>query len=224
MDRLWDEHDEEAEGRVVLAPGAVLLRRALGPGAQRALVADCREWARPPAGLRVVRMPNGAEMSARQIGLGWHWVPYRYSRTTEDGTPVKAFPPALGEQAVALAATADPDRQWWDASAYRPDVGLVNHYPDGARMGLHQDKDERSLAPVVSISLGDTAAFRLGGTEHRRGPFHDVVLRSGDVVVFGGPARLAYHGILRVEPGTAPAGLGLDQGRLNVTVRESGLG
>jgi alkylated DNA repair protein (DNA oxidative demethylase) len=163
-------------------------------------------------------------MSAETVCLGWHWYPYRYSRTVDDGggEPVKVFPPGLGDLARGFLAQADPDRRWWDAAAYRPDVGLVNRYDADARMGLHQDKDERSPAPVVSISLGDDALFRLGNTVDRNRPWQDVTLHSGDVLVFGGPARLAYHGVLRITPGTAPD-IGMSSGRLNITIRESGL-
>ncbi len=94
---------------------------------------------------------------------------------------------------------------------------LVNLYRSGARMGLHQDRDEAALdAPVLSVSLGDDALFRIGGTS-RRGPTKSIRLRSGDVVVFGGPARLAFHGIDRLISGTSalvPGG-----GRINLTLR-----
>ena len=90
-------------------------------------------------------------------------------------------------------------------------------------MGLHQDKDEgeRSLAaglPVVSISLGDTARFLFGGLR-RREPIETVLLESGDAFVFGGPARLRYHGVSRILHGTAPPELGVE-GRLNLTFRQ----
>jgi alkylated DNA repair protein (DNA oxidative demethylase) len=209
---------------VELAPGAVLLPGALAIDEQRALVASCREWSKPPAGMRATRMPNGSMMSAQTVCLGWHWYPYRYSRTVDDagGEPVKAFPTELGVLARRVAAAADPERRWWDASAYEPDLALVNFYDDAARMGLHQDRDEKSDAPVVSISLGDAGRFRLGNTENRKRPWRDVVLHSGDVLVFGGPARLAYHGVLGIDPGTGPP-LGMSVGRLNITIRESGL-
>lgn len=98
-----------------------------------------------------------------------------------------------------------------------PECCLVNLYRAGARMGLHQDRDEAELgAPVVSISLGDRALFRLGGTT-RRGPTRALLLESGDVVVLGGAARLAFHGIDRVEPGTS--GLVPGGGRINLTLR-----
>ena len=103
------------------------------------------------------------------------------------------------------------------ADAPDPECCLVNLYRDGARMGLHQDKDEQALsAPVVSVSLGDEALFRIGG-DTRRGPTRSVPLSSGDVVMFGGPARLAYHGIDRVRPDSStlvPGG-----GRINLTLR-----
>jgi DNA oxidative demethylase len=91
-------------------------------------------------------------------------------------------------------------------------------------MGMHADKDERSLAPVVSLSLGASCVFRFGNTESRGRPWTDVELESGDLFVFGGPSRLAYHGVPRVQPGTGDPGIGLAAGRLNITLRESGLG
>ncbi|MYT03951.1 MULTISPECIES: alpha-ketoglutarate-dependent dioxygenase AlkB, partial [Streptomyces] len=99
---------------------------------------------------------------------------------------------------------------------------LINFYDQDARMGMHRDSDEKSDAPVVSLSLGDTCVFRFGNPETRTKPYTDVELRSGDLFVFGGPSRLAYHGVPRVHPGTAPPELGLT-GRLNITLRVSGL-
>ena len=210
----------------VLRPGAVLVRGALDRDEQAALVARCRAWAQPPAGMRATRMPNGAVMSARTVCLGWYWYPYRYSRTVDDGEggPVKPFPTELVPSTRRLLAQADPAGTWWDAAAYEPDVALVNFYDRDAKMGLHQDKDERGLAPVVSLSLGDDGVFRFGNDTDRKRPWHDVVLRSGDLFVFGGPARLAYHGVLRIDPGTGPnEEIGMGEGRLNLTIRESGL-
>ena len=107
----------------------------------------------------------------------------------------------------------------WHEIAAAPDAEccLVNLYREGARMGLHQDKDERNFAaPVVSVSLGDDALFRIGG-ETRKGPTQSVMLSSGDVVMFGGPARLAYHGIDRIRPGSSSLIAG--GGRINLTLR-----
>ncbi|MFF4395089.1 alpha-ketoglutarate-dependent dioxygenase AlkB family protein [Streptomyces sp. NPDC001480] len=207
-------------GRTHVVPGAVHVPDWLDAGAQRELLAACREWARPPAGLRSVRTPGGGTMTARQVCLGWHWYPYSYARTVVDGdgTPVKPFPAWLGDLGRrAVADALGPDAA--TGAAY--DIALINFYDGDARMGMHRDSDEKSGAPVVSLSLGDTCVFRFGNTETRARPYTDVELRSGDLFVFGGPSRLAYHGVPRVHAGTAPPALGLT-GRLNITLRVSG--
>ena len=108
----------------------------------------------------------------------------------------------------------------WDAVAatdVQPQACLVNFYDADARMGLHQDRDERDLtAPVVSVSLGDECLFRVGQTT-RGGPTSSVRLRSGDVVVLGGASRLAFHGVDRIYPGTST--LLRNGGRINLTMR-----
>ncbi|MGC0378892.1 alpha-ketoglutarate-dependent dioxygenase AlkB family protein [Streptomyces sp. SAI-229] len=205
--------------RSEIAPGAVHVPDWLDAREQRELLEACRGWARPPAGLRTVRTPGGGTMTARQVCLGWHWYPYGYARTVVDGSPVKPFPGRLGElgrRAVADALGADAAR----GAAY--DIALVNFYDGDARMGMHRDSDEKADAPVVSLSLGDTCVFRFGNTATRNRPWTDVELRSGDLFVFGGSSRLAYHGVPRVRAGTAPPELGL-AGRLNITLRVSGL-
>ncbi|MCU7822215.1 alpha-ketoglutarate-dependent dioxygenase AlkB family protein [Kitasatospora sp. DSM 101779] len=209
------------------APGAVHLPDWLDAAEQRALVEACREWSRPPAGMRTVLMPTGGQMSVRTVCLGWHWYPYGYARTVVDGdgAPVKPFPPELGDlarRALAAAYGTDGLADVPGAARYEPDIAVVNHYPHGAKMGLHKDKEERVDAPVVSLSLGDSCVFRLGNTETRTRPWTDLELRSGDLFVFGGPARFAYHGVVKTLPGTADPALGL-VGRLNITVRQSGL-
>ncbi|CAL9593841.1 hypothetical protein SUDANB6_05314 [Streptomyces sp. enrichment culture] len=206
--------------RTEVAPGAVHVPDWLDAGRQRELLDACRRWARPPAGLRTVRTPGGGTMTARQVCLGRHWYPYGYARTAVDGdgAPVKPFPAwlgALGRRAVADALGPDA------AAGAAYDIALVNFYDGGARMGMHRDGDEASDAPVVSLSLGDTCVFRFGNTGTRARPHTDVELRSGDLFVFGGPSRLAYHGVPRVHPGTAPPALGL-AGRLNITLRAGG--
>jgi alkylated DNA repair protein (DNA oxidative demethylase) len=90
-------------------------------------------------------------------------------------------------------------------------------------MGMHVDREEPSPASVVSLSVGDSCLFRFGSPAGRGRPWTDLVLESGDLVVFGGPSRRAYHGVPRVFPGTAPPGIGLETGRFNITVRETGL-
>ncbi|MEU3772518.1 alpha-ketoglutarate-dependent dioxygenase AlkB [Streptomyces sp. NPDC032472] len=206
--------------RTEIAPGAVHVPDWLGPGRQRELLAACRAWARPPAGLRTVRTPGGGTMTARQVCLGLHWYPYAYARTAVDGdgAPVKPMPgwlAQLGHEAVAAA--------YGEGVAVPPyDIALINFYDGDSRMGMHRDAEEKSPAPVVSLSLGDTCVFRFGNTDNRGRPYRDVQLRSGDLFVFGGPARLAYHGVPKVLPGTGPRGLGLS-GRLNITLRVGGL-
>ncbi|GHI09675.1 DNA repair protein [Streptomyces cellostaticus] len=207
--------------RAEVAPGAVHVPHWLDAERQRALLAACRDWARPPAGLRTVRTPGGGTMTARQVCLGWHWYPYVYARTVVDGdgAPVKPFPAWLDELARSAVADALGPRA---APAQPYDIALINFYDGDARMGMHRDSDEKSDAPVVSLSLGDTCVFRFGNTQTRTKPYTDVELRSGDLFVFGGPSRLAHHGVPRVHPGTAPPELGL-AGRLNLTLRVSGL-
>jgi DNA alkylation damage repair protein AlkB len=127
--------------------------------------------------------------------------------------------PALPDELAALATRIAGDAGF----AVTPDLCIVNWYSESSRMGLHQDKDEgqESLTqglPVISVSIGDTARFLFGGLR-RRDPIEQIPLESGDAFVFGGPARLRYHGVSGVQPGTAPAGLPF-KGRLNLTLRK----
>ena len=155
--------------------------------------------------------PMGKPMSVRMSSagrLGWYTDRhgYRYVSAHPDGQPW----PAIPEQIL---------RVWTElVSADRlPDCCLINFYGEDARMGLHQDKDEADFSwPVVSISLGDDALFRMGNTT-RGGKTESIWLNSGDVVVMGGPARLTYHGVDRIRFGSSsllPKG-----GRINLTLR-----
>jgi alkylated DNA repair protein (DNA oxidative demethylase) len=160
-------------------------------------------------------------MTVQSVCLGWHWQPYAYSRTADDtdGAPVKPLPAEL----VDLARRAVDDAAPLGAGQpFAPDAAILNLYAPGARLGLHQDGEESSAAPVVTISLGDTCVFRLAGTDRRTAPFTDVLLHSGDLLVFGGRNRRIYHGVPKVVDGTAPPWLGLPPGRLSITVRETG--
>lgn len=206
-------------GRREIAPGAVHVSGWLSEEEQCALLDDCARWAKPP-GLRAIKVRNGV-MSVKTVCLGWHWLPYRYSRFAEDvdGSPVQPMAWSLielGRQAVidALGPSAAP----FDA-----DAALINYYDPAAHMGMHQDKDERGDAPVVSISLGNSAVFRFGNTVNRNRPYTDVELRSGDLFVFSGPSRLAFHGITKTLPGTAAPSLGANESRWNITLRRTGL-
>jgi DNA oxidative demethylase len=209
--------------RRVLAPGAVHVPDWLALDRQRQLVRACREWASEGPGIRAAVMPNGSRMSVRSVCLGWHWYPYRYSRTRDDqdGSPVAPFPEWLGDlgrEAVAAAYGATER-----ARDYRPDIALINHYGEGAKMGLHRDSDEQAPDPVVSFSIGAACVFRFGNTENRGRPWTDVELLSGDLVVFGDESRLAYHGVPKLLPDRAVPDTGLAGGRLNITLRVSGL-
>ncbi|MEA9986225.1 MULTISPECIES: alpha-ketoglutarate-dependent dioxygenase AlkB family protein [Subtercola] len=206
-----------------VAPGAWHLPGWLTLAQQNWVAARFSEWASgpvPPAAAKV----RGHEMSVKTVCLGWHWQPYRYTRdaTNVNGSRVLPFPEwmlQLGRRAL-VAATGDAHA----GDAYTPDTALVNFYDDAAHMGMHQDKDERSLAPVVSLSVGDSCRFRFGNPDARTKPYVDLTLASGDLFVFGGASRLAFHGVTRMLPGTAPEGCGLPSGRINITMRETGLG
>ncbi|PYC87362.1 alpha-ketoglutarate-dependent dioxygenase AlkB [Streptomyces tateyamensis] len=209
--------------RATVAPGAVHLPDWLALEQQRELVAACREWARGPVPMHRTRLPNGGVMSVQTVCLGWHWQPYRYTRTAADvnGRRVAPLPDRLVELGRAAVAEAYGDGA--AGAAYAPDTVLVNYYDAEARMGLHQDKDERSDAPVVSLSIGASCLFRFGNPEHRGKPWTDLRLASGDLFVFGGPSRYAYHGVTRVLADTDRPDTGLAGGRLNLTLRCTGL-
>jgi alkylated DNA repair protein (DNA oxidative demethylase) len=158
--------------------------------------------------------PYGRPMSVKMTSAGrFGWFSdrrgYRYVGTHPSGV---AWPPIPAPVLAIWHAVTGLDRQ--------PDCCLINHYGEGARMGMHQDRDEADFTwPVVSVSLGDDALFRIGGTE-RRSPTRSVWLQSGDVVVMGGPARLCFHGIDRTRYGSST--LLSEGGRINLTLRVVG--
>ncbi|GAA3218722.1 alpha-ketoglutarate-dependent dioxygenase AlkB family protein [Nonomuraea helvata] len=204
-----------------IAPGAVHVPGWLTLDEQRHLVRACREWAMGPVPIRHTVLPRGGVMSVRTVCVGWHWQPYRYTRVAHDvnGRRVAGFPGWLGD----LGRRALADAYGAAGETYEPDTALINFYDDQAKMGMHQDKDEKSDAPVVSLSIGDRCLFRFGNTETRGRPYTDVELASGDLFVFGGPSRFAYHGVPKVYPGTGDPATGLASGRLNITMRVTGL-
>lgn len=187
--------------------------KRLTEAAQRALLAEVRRVI-ATAPLYVPTMPrSGRPMSVRMTNAGpLGWVTdkaqgYRYqAHHPVTGAPWPPIPQALLDLWTALADYPAP-----------PEACLINHYAGTAKMGLHQDRDEEELAaPVLSVSLGDTAVFRVGGTT-RKSPTKTVRLESGDVVVLGGSDRLAYHGVDRILAGSSAL---LDEGgRFNLTLR-----
>jgi alkylated DNA repair protein (DNA oxidative demethylase) len=195
-----------------LAPGVALWREYLSPPEQKELVADVLRLTEVAHFYRPLMPRSGKPFSVEETNfgsLGWLSEPsgYRYSRVhPETGEPWPGIPALLLDLWRAIANYS-----------FEPECCLVNLYRNGARMGAHQDRDEEAAeAPVVSVSLGDAALFRFGGAT-RRDPTQSVKLASGDVLTFGGPARLMYHGIDRVLSGSStlvPGG-----GRLNLTLR-----
>jgi DNA oxidative demethylase len=204
---------------VEIAPGAFHLHHFLPLEAQRALVEQCRALIDGPVPAYVPIVRGGGRMRVRMLCLGRHWNGKTYTyepvRSDFDGLPAPPLPDNLRALANGAARTA--------GMALDADLCILNYYDADGRMGLHQDKDEgaESIAagvPVVSVSLGDTARFLFGGLK-RRDPVDAIPLESGDAFVFGGAARLRYHGVSRIIPGTAPSELHLS-GRFNLTFRQ----
>jgi alkylated DNA repair protein (DNA oxidative demethylase) len=179
---------------------------------QEALVAELRECVKKAPLFQPIMPRTGRPFSVRMTNLGvLGWVSdrngYRYQAVHPDtGEVWPEIPSRIMEIWREVAGYAHP-----------PEACLVNFYQGGAKMGLHQDKDEEDFsAPVVSISLGDTAVFRFGGTT-RGGKTSTLKLSSGDVLVMGGESRLCFHGIDRVNVGTST--LLKEGGRINLTLR-----
>jgi alkylated DNA repair protein (DNA oxidative demethylase) len=201
-----------------LHPGLHVLQGWLAPDEQRRVWDACRTLADGPVPIYTPTVRGGKKMSVGMLCLGRHWnaltYAYESGRSDYDGLTVPPVPPDLAALARDAAAAA--------GFAMRADLCIMNFYGAESRMGVHQDKDEprETIAagvPIVSVSIGDAARFVIGGLA-RRDPTSPIVLRSGDVVVMGGPSRLRYHGVTRILPGTAPEGTG--PGRFNLTFRQ----
>jgi len=172
-----------------------------------------------PAGGYVPTVRGGGKMRVRMVCLGRHWnaLTYKYESTRADYDDAPVLP--VPEEWMALASRIGCEAGF----DFTPDLCILNYYDADGKMGLHQDKDEgresiEAGLPVVSISIGDTARFLFGGVR-RREPIESLLLESGDAFVFGGRARLRYHGVSRIIPGSAPPELGID-GRFNLTFRK----
>jgi alkylated DNA repair protein (DNA oxidative demethylase) len=204
-----------SETTQTLRAGAVLLRG-------RALDCDCAllaaiETVTTKASLRRMTTPGGFQMSVAMTNCGQvGWVTdrtgYRYDpRDPLSGQPWPPMPDAFRDLARAAAAEAG-------FLGFSPDACLINCYERGTRLSLHQDKDERDYGqPVVSVSLGLPATFQFGGLKRNETPIK-VPLQHGDVVVWGGPARLAFHGVLPLKDGEHPL---TGRRRFNLTFRKA---
>ena len=215
MQDLFDLSGEAQTGAEPLAEGAVVLRGFAVDQATALLTAIAEVAAVAP--FRRMVTPGGFEMSVAMTNCGTAgWVTdrtgYRYARLDPTrGKPWPALPPPLLALADAAAAAAG-------YVGFIPDACLVNRYAPGARLSLHQDRDEADYRhPIVSVSLGLPASFQFGGLK-RGDPVKKVPLRHGDVVVWGGPSRLVHHGVLTLKNGEHPA---TGRCRFNLTMRKA---
>lgn len=210
--------DPASPGKHLGAPlgveGALFYPGFLSPTEQAGMRDDLRQRLRQAPFYRPAMPRTGKPLSVQMTNLGpqgWYCDRhgYRYiDRHPATGAPWPAMPPGVIQIWHDLTGSPTP-----------PDACLVNYYDAGARMGLHRDQDEQDLSmPILSISLGDTAVFRLGGP-NRRDKTRSLRLSSGDVLVLAGPARACFHGIDRILPGTS--GLLPQGGRLNLTIRRA---
>jgi DNA oxidative demethylase len=215
MRDLFHIDDVSQPDREELAPGAAWLHGYALP-LEDAVLAALRKVAEA-APFRHMVTPGGFAMSVAMTNCGAAgWVTdrtgYRYDRRDPDSTrPWPCMPDAfLGLATGAAAAAGYPD--------FAPDACLINRYEPGARLSLHQDRNERDFAaPIVSVSLGLPGVFQFGGLK-RNDPVRRVALHHGDVVVWGGPSRMNYHGILPLKDGEHPR---LGRVRVNLTFRKA---
>jgi len=199
--------------RLSVAPGVTLWPLRLDPPEQAALLKDVLAGIEQAPFFDPTMPRTGRKFSVRMTNFG----PLGWVSDTANGYRYEKVHPATGQPWPAIP---DALQRLWDATTgygAPPEACLVNFYGPTARMGLHRDQDEAAAdAPVLSVSLGDTAYFRFG-TANLKGETRRLKLNSGDILMFGGPARLMYHGIDRILPGTStlvPGG-----GRINLTLR-----
>ncbi|MDM0011906.1 DNA oxidative demethylase AlkB [Variovorax sp. J22P168] len=211
-----DLFEPDAPSTEPLEPGAVVLRQ-FASSHQAALLAAVQAVTEQ-APFRHLVTPGGFTMSVAMTNCGaLGWVSdrsgYRYDAIDpEGGRPWPAMPEPFAALAARAAAAAGFD-------GFAPDACLINRYRPGTRLSLHQDRDERDLRqPIVSMSLGLPAVFQFGGATRGERP-RRVPLAHGDVVVWGGPARLHFHGVLPLKDGSHPL---LGDCRINLTFRKAG--
>ena len=197
--------------KLTVAPGVFLWREKFSATQQKNLLDDVMARLEQAPLYRPVMPDTGKPFSVEESNFGkLGWVSDKSGYRYQPIHPVTgAAWPAIPQPLLDLWAQINTGRA--------PESCLVNVYRDGAKMGLHQDRDEKDTsAAVIGVSLGDDALFRIGGVA-RGGPTVSVTLASGDVIAFGGAARLAYHGIDRIRPGTSRLLAG--GGRVSLTLR-----
>lgn len=212
---MLDLFNDEAPWQEPLAEGAVILRRRAREQGEALLNAVLAVAAQNPFCHRIT--PGGHRMSVAMTNCGdFGWSSnargYRYSEEDESsGQKWPAMPPVFRQLALEAAREAG-------FTQFNPDACLINRYEPGAKLSLHQDKDEKDLRqPIVSVSLGLPAVFQFGGFE-RGDATQRVLLEHGDIVVWGGPSRLRYHGILPLKAGVHPL---VGAYRYNLTFRRA---
>lgn len=199
-----------------LPVGTLLLPGALGPERQLQALRAVEEIAAAAPFAKARTRAGYTSAAMTNCGAAGWWSDlkgYRYERTQ----PGNGMPwPALPDVFLEIVREAVKSSPWPD---FTPDACLINFYAAGARMGLHQDRDERDFTqPIVTVSLGDSADFLIGSLK-RTGPAEMVVLRSGDILIMGGDSRMRFHGIRKTYPGTSPlSGL---SGRYSLTFRRA---
>jgi alkylated DNA repair protein (DNA oxidative demethylase) len=212
---LFESVADASPSREVMAEGAVLLR-GFARETESEVIADLREIVEQ-APFRHMVTPGGHQMSVAMTNCGCSgWVTDRSGYRYDANDPVSAKPwPQMPSSFRALAERA---AEAADFTGFAPDVCLINRYQPGARMSLHQDKDEHDFgAPIVSVSLGLPAIFLFGGLKRSDKP-RRFRLQHGDVVVWGGPTRLAFHGVAPLADGEHPL---TGRQRINLTFRKA---
>lgn len=213
---MLDLFPDESPWQEPLGPGAMIVRRLALHDAP-ALMAAIREIV-AGSPFRQMVTPGGYTMSVAMSNCGeWGWTTDLHGYRYVASDPLTDMPwPPMPALFLALAQRAAQSAGY---PHFQPDACLINRYAPGAKMSLHQDKDEKDLqAPIVSVSLGLPAIFQFGGAR-RKDPLKRVVLEHGDIVVWGGESRLFYHGVLPLKPGSHPL---TDAFRYNLTFRCTG--
>ncbi|PKZ42114.1 alpha-ketoglutarate-dependent dioxygenase AlkB [Kytococcus schroeteri] len=192
------------------------------------LVRHHADWAAGPVPAHAPEV-HGGRMRVTMVPFGWVWTARGYAALDPASGAVPLPVPAWMTRLYHRALVATGWRRADEDPGPAPDAALLNHYAPGTSMGMHRDADERTEDPVVSLSVGDACTFRFGNTTTRTRPWTDLRLEGGDLVVFGGAARRAFHGVPAVHGGTAPGPVAAEQervglpGRLNLTLRVTGM-